>query len=98
MGSVRIELNGDGIRELLGSDGVQAMLTNKAEAVAEAARSRGITVGPTGDGSGEVRLPIEAKATGTAARARAIVVSDHPAALAVEAKHRLLGGSLDAAR
>lgn len=98
MGSVRIELNGDGIRELLGSDGVQDMLTSKAEAVAEAARSRGITVGPTDGGSGEVPLPIEAKATGTASRARAIVVVDHPAALAAEAKHRLLGGSLDAAR
>lgn len=92
---VTIELNGSGIRELLASSEVQDMLDGKAEAVAHAARSHGITV----DGRpGSEPLPVEAKQAGNSKRARALVVVDHEAGLAVEAKHRLLVGSLDAAR
>jgi hypothetical protein len=89
-----IELNRDGIRALLGSDDVQTMLDGKAEAVANAARSRGITV--QGD-PGSMPLPVEVKSAGSATRARSLVVIDHEAGLAVEAKHRLLVGSLSAA-
>lgn len=74
------------------------MLDQKAEAVADAARGQGISVGDRDGGTGEVPLPIEAKSAGNASRARAIVTVDHPAALNVESKHRLLGSSLDAAR
>jgi hypothetical protein len=93
---VTIELNGDGIRDLLKSDGVQQMLVDRAEQVAEHARGRGVRVeGEPGDEP----LPIRVEAgTRGRTRARAFVIVDHDAALAVEAKHRLLVGSLDAAR
>lgn len=93
--SIRIELNRAGVGELLKSEPVQQMLNRKTEAVAAAARSRA----PMVDGDpGRTPLPIEARSAPTSTRARAIVEADHPAALAAEAKHRLLAGSLDAAR
>lgn len=95
MPAVRIDLDGGGIRELLASDDVRAMLESKAEAVANAARARGVMV----DGSpGNTPLPIVVDAERGRARARAAVIIDHPSGMAVEAKHRLLVGSLDAAR
>jgi hypothetical protein len=93
--SVRIELDRDGVGELLTSAAVQAMLDTRAEAVAAAARGRGITVHGS---SGEIPLPVEVVSAGTTKRARALVSVDHPAGLRVESKHRLLVGSLDAAR
>lgn len=95
MPSVRIELNRAGIRSLLADGDTQAMLDRKAEAVASAAQGRGITV--EGEDPG-VPLPVAVRPAGNATRARALVVLDHEAGLAVEAKHRLLVGSLDAAR
>lgn len=95
MTTVRLELNGDGIRSLLASGDVQAMLNDKAEAVAAAAQARGVTVDGT---PGAVPLPIVVREAGSRTRARALVVADHEAGLAVESKHRLLVGSLDAAR
>lgn len=95
MGSVRIELDRAGIRSLLTAAETQAMVEAKAEAVAQAAQGRGLTV--EGD-PGEVPLPVVTRSAGSASRARALVVIDHPSGLAVEAKHRLLVGSLDAAR
>lgn len=91
MGSVRIELNGPGIRELLRSEGVQAMLMERGGKVAKAVESLALKVGD------DEPLPV-AVVSGRGRRARANVVVDHPAALAVEAKHRALVGSLDAAR
>ena len=94
-GSVRIELDRAGVGELLRSDAVQAMLDDKADRVADAARGRGIQVeGKPGD----VPLPIVTRRARTATRAKSTVVIEHPSGLAVEAKHRLLVGSLDAAR
>lgn len=93
--SIRIELDRSGVGALLRSDAVQAMLDHKAEAVADAARSRGIMVeGKPGD----VPLPIVTRRARTATRARSVVAIDHPSGLAVESKHRLLAGSLTAAR
>lgn len=93
--SVLIELDRPGMGSLLASPEVQAMLDGKAKAVANAARGRGVRVGGT---PGDTPLPVEAVSAGNAKRARAIVSIDHPSGLAVEAKHRLLVGSLDAAR
>ena len=94
MPSVQIVPDLDGIVELLGSDEVDDMLEGKAQAVADAARSRGILV----DGvPGLEPLPIEVVDASSSDRARRLVVADHAAGLAVEAKHRLLVGSLDAA-
>lgn len=93
--SVRIDLNRAGIRALLADSGVQSMLMRKAGAVASAADGRS----PMVDGvPGVEKPPIYQVDAGSSSRARALVVLDHPAGLAIEAKHRLLGGSLDAAR
>lgn len=91
--SVRFELERGGVGELLASSEMQKLLDAKANAVADAARARGVMV--EGD---QVALPVKAESRPTSTRARARVVLDHPAGLAVEAKHRLLVGSLDAAR
>jgi hypothetical protein len=91
---VRIDVDYDGIVDLLNSSGVADDLRRRAEQVADAARSRA----PMVDGTpGDVPLPIEVVDASTE-RARFLVVADHAAGLAVEAKHRLLVGSLDAAR
>jgi hypothetical protein len=97
MGSVRIELNGAGIRSLLGSAEVQEMLERKAEAVADAARARDITVGPVDGGSDDIPLPVTVVPR-KGSRARVLVAVDHPAAIAAEAKYRVLGSALNAAR
>jgi hypothetical protein len=47
---------------------------------------------------GDEKPPIYQVDARSSSRARALVVLDHPAGLAIEAKHRLLVGSLDAAR
>ena len=93
LSSFRIELARNGLREVLAGPEVRAMLEDKARAVAQAAEARGIKV----EGS-EKALPIKVESRAGGTRARASVIIDHPAGLAVEAKHRLLGGSLDAAR
>jgi hypothetical protein len=90
--SVRIEMDFAGIGDLLASAEVQADIDRRAEAVADAARNRGVTVE-----SDNVPVPVVVTSAGKK-RARALVTLDHPAGLAVEAKHRLLVGSLDAAR
>lgn len=92
--SVRIELARDGLRAYLASPEVQAMLERKARAVAQAAESRAIKV----EGTPGTPVPIEVASRSGGSRARASVYIAHPSGLAVEAKHRLLGGSLDAAR
>lgn len=97
-GAVRIELNSSGIRELLVDDDVLDMLEDKARDVADAAQARGISVGSTSGGSGETPLPVDVEASVSGSRARAVVIIAHPAGIAVEAKHRVLVGSLDAAR
>lgn len=75
---------------MLRSDSVQAAVMAEAERVAESARATGILVeGEPGD----VALPIEVTDARTS-RARALVSINHPSGLAVEAKHRLLGGAL----
>jgi hypothetical protein len=93
--SVQLKLDYYGVRALLRSDDVQADLHRRAEAVATAARSRGIMVeGEPGDRP----VPIDVQDAKGGTRARCLVVIDHPSGLAIEAKHRLLVGSLDAAR
>lgn len=94
MTTVRIEINRQGIADLLASAGVQSDLDARAARVAQTATSRGITVS---DGSGEIALPIASYPAEDATRARALVVAEHAAGLAVESKHRLLVSSLDAA-
>lgn len=91
---VQVVLNGSGMRELLGSPEVEAMLQRKADAVANAARSRAPMVEGT---PGDQPMPIDV-VNASSDRARYLVVADHAAGVAVEVKHRLLVSSLDAAR
>lgn len=102
-GSVRIELNGPGIRELLLSDEVAADIERRADTVAAQANSRyeSIRVGgrDAGAHAGEEGEHIKARVDMGKGknRARARVVADHPAARNVEARDRVLGHSIDAA-
>lgn len=91
----RVKLNRRGMRDLLRSGGVQAVLGRKAAAVAEQVEAAGIRVDGT---PGQVPLPVTVDVGAGEQRARARVVLDHPAGLAVEAKHGVLTSSIDAAR
>ena len=88
--AVRVDLSSAGVAAVLRSAPVQAAVNAAAERVAATARNAGIMVeGEPGD----VPLPVTVEEAG-GTRARARVVLDHPAGMAVEAKHRLLGGSV----
>ncbi|MEU5668950.1 hypothetical protein ABZ749_01005 [Micromonospora sp. NPDC047753] len=90
-----MKLNRRGMRNLLRSEGVQAVLVRKAEAVAEQVEAAGIRV----DGvPGRIALPVTVDVAEGVERARATVTLDHPSGLAVEAKHGILTSSIDAAR
>ncbi|MGW3888890.1 hypothetical protein ACWD69_09385 [Micromonospora chokoriensis] len=90
-----MKLNRRGMRNLLRSEDVQAMLGRKAAAVAEQVEAAGIRV----DGvPGKTALPVTVDVAAGAERARARVILDHPAGIAVEAKHGILTSSIDAAR
>lgn len=89
--SFRVQLNSPGIRSLLSSPATQTMVETVAGEVAARAAGQGVMV--EGD-PGTVPVPITVTPAGTAGRARAWVVLDHPSGVAVEAKHRLLVGSL----
>jgi hypothetical protein len=103
-GAIRIELNREGIRELLLSPEVAVDIEQRAGRVAEAANRRyeQIDVGARDAGQTEPDAPAHIKAKVIMGkgknRTRARVVAEHPAARAVEAHHRVLGQSMDAAR
>jgi hypothetical protein len=91
----RVKLNRRGMRALLRSEGVQAVLGRKARAVAAQVEAAGIRVEGT---PGRKPLPVTVAVGAGKERARAAVVLDHPSGLAVEAKHAALASSIDAAR
>jgi hypothetical protein len=91
----RVRLNRRGMRDLLRSEGVQQMLARKAQAVAEQVETAGIRVEGI---PGRIPLPVTVVVAVGEERARSRVVLDHPAGLAVESKHALLAGAIDAAR
>lgn len=91
----RVRLKGPGMRKLLQSEGMQAMLARKAKAAAGQVEAAGIRVEGT---PGSKPLPVAVDVTAGAERARARVILDHPSGLAVEAKHGILTSSIDAAR
>lgn len=96
--AVRFVRNPRGMVELLLSAGVRADLERRANAVKGAAESdaswdRQVS-GVPGDESIPYRVVVERHGDRNVAQVRA----NHPAALAVEAKHRVLGRAIDAAR
>jgi hypothetical protein len=93
---IRYTPNFRGIKRLRSSRDVDRELERRAHEVANAAQS-------TYDGdppeSGRVEVEVVQSASDTSEpRARVAVIARHPAALAIEAERRVLGGSLDAAR
>jgi hypothetical protein len=86
--SNRIVINHAGMSELLKSDGVRALLRDKAEAVASRARSSAPVA------SGEYRDSIDV-VSATTDRAVERVVATAPHALIVEAKTGNLARALD---
>lgn len=78
--------------------GIELILKNEmrqpcidaAEKMADDVRSQGIKVGDRDGGSHEYDLPVTVKVHEGKDRARAVVLINHPAALAVEAKHGVL--------
>ncbi len=95
MGAVQIKLNSRGVRELLRSRAVVAALRQVAESIADQARAAGVRVEHV---PGDIPLPVTVRVHGGGDRAIAQVILDHPSGIAVEAKHRLLGRSLDSGR
>ena len=83
-GTLRLEIRNEGIAELLVSPEVKALIKRKAEAVAAKA-------------AGETDMPILVEDR-TGKRARYRVFVDDVEAKRVEAKTRLLGRAIDAAR
>lgn len=92
---IRFKHSRKGIGEILTRAETQDVLTAKGHAVADAIVSAGIRV----DGEpGDIALPVTVRTSGRGIRARTYVTLDHPAGLAVEAKHKLLATNIDAAR
>lgn len=91
----RVKLHRRGMRDLLRSEDVQEMLGRKASAVAAQVEAAGIRVDGT---PGRVPLPVTVEVGAAQERARAVVILDHPAGAAVEAKHGILTASIDTAR
>lgn len=93
MARVRIEQDYGGIGQLLKSAEVRAMISERGSAIARAAEARGITVNNDSES-----LPVTQVDGIGGSRAYTLVILDHPAGAAVEAKHRVLGTALGAAR
>lgn len=89
MALAKVILNRSGVRDLLASEGVEAMLQGRAEDAAQRARQAAPVE------SGAYRDSIEARVVdGRTRRAAAEVAATVPYALAVEASNRTLGSSL----
>ena len=97
--SVRISLNGPGIREMLNTADIESDLSARADRVAAQVNATYPAVEhEPGDVAG-VDVPVAVSSVrGRGVRARARVTALHPSAIAVEAKHSILGAALDAGR
>jgi len=89
----RLKANIRGIREVRSSREVDKELERRAGNMASVAEAVYRMLGH------DVQVEVLQAASDTnEPRARVAVIARHPAALRIEAKHRVLGGSLDAAR
>lgn len=93
---IRYTPNFRGVKKLRGSHDVDEELARRGHEVANAAQST-YDSDPPQTGRVEVEV-VQAGSDTSEPRARVAVIARHPAALAIEAKRRVLGGSLDAAR
>ncbi|NUT93524.1 MAG: hypothetical protein HOY78_16035 [Saccharothrix sp.] len=86
----RVELDHDGIAELLRSDGFRDAVRQAAEEVAAEVRGRGLR---TGDGT---PLPVEVREEPATDRARVSVAIPHAAGVGMEARHGVLRRAAEA--
>ena len=91
MARVRVQLNHEGMAELLLSPEVEADLAARAARVAAAAAESGHR-----PHSGTVEY--RAETSRGKKRVRALVIADHPGAQGLETRYRTLGTAIDAAR
>lgn len=97
MARIRVELNHAWFREFLLGPEVRGELQRRSEKVAEAANSDPAWDQLVSGDPGTERVNYDAKVERHGDRAVGIVAGEHPAALNVEAKHRVLGRAIDAA-
>lgn len=97
MARIRVELNHEWFREFLLGPEVRAELQRRAEKIAEAANSDGAWDQLVSGDPGTERVTYAAKVERHGDRAVGIVSGEHPAAMNVEVKHRVLGRNIDAA-
>lgn len=97
MARIRVELNHAWFREFLLGPEVRRELQRRAEKVAGAANSDPAWDRLVSGDPGTERVTYAAKVERHGGRAVGVVVGQHPAAMNVEAKHRVLGRNIDAA-
>jgi hypothetical protein len=91
---VSYRANRAGMRDVIKSEGVDAMLGRRAQSVAQVAQS-GYDAAPPHSGQVDVDVVQEGSDSD---RARVAVIARHPAALAIERDRRILGSAISAAR
>lgn len=96
--SVKFVRNSAGFVEILLSPEVAADLERRANAVAQAAESDATWDQHVSGVPGDETIPYRVRVERHGDRNVAQVTGTHPAAAAVEAKHRILGRNIDAAR
>jgi hypothetical protein len=96
--TIRFVRSPAGMVELLLSPGVKADLERRANAVRDAAEADGSWDRQVSGVPGDESIPYRVRVERHGDRNVAQVSGEHPASLAVEAKHRVLGRAIDAAR
>jgi hypothetical protein len=89
--------NRRGLVKLRASREVDEMLERRADRVAAVAQA-GYTAALAGSPITPVVEVLQVDSDTNEPRARVAVIARHPAAIRIEARHRILGGAIDAAR
>lgn len=97
MAQIRVELNHEWFREFLVGREIREELQRRADAVQQRAQADPAFDQLVSGTPGDESLPYVAKVERHGDRAVGIVAGEHPAAMNVEAKHRVLGRAIDAA-
>lgn len=97
MAEIRLVLNHAWFRDFLVGPEVRADLQRRADAVQQRAQADPAFDQLVSGEPGDEPMPYVAKVERHSDRAVGIVAGEHPAAMNVEAKHRVLGRAIDAA-
>lgn len=82
-----ITINQAGLDEIMTGPLMQRALKEAADVVADNVRAQDIKVGDVNGGADEIPLPVETEVFVNGRSAEALVTINHPAGLAVQAKH-----------